>query len=133
MRGRRIPELTGILLIVLALTNCSAPGSTTPAPTTTDGSELFSARALGASPGCVTCHSLTPDYVLVGPSLAGVAERADDRVAGMNADEYLERSIVAPLDYIVDTFDGPKMPDNYDEILSAEQIDSIVTYLLETT
>ena len=118
-------------LLIAALVSCSAPGSAAPAPITTDGSELFSAKALGSSPGCVTCHSLTPDQVLVGPSLAGVARRADGRVAGMNAAEYLERSIIAPGAYIVDTFDGPKMPDNYAEILSSEQIDSIVTYLLE--
>ncbi len=129
----RILHTIAAFLLVVALASCSAPGSRAPAPTTNDGSELFSAKALGSSPGCVTCHSLTPDYVLVGPSLAGVAARADGRVAGMDAAEYLERSIVDPTDHIVDTFEGPKMPDNYGEILSADQIDSIVAYLLEST
>lgn len=133
MRTRLAPHLVAALVLTVALANCSAPGSSAPAPTSTDGAELFSFKALGGTPGCVTCHSLTPDHVIVGPSLAGVAERADRRVSGMGAAEYLERSIIAPADHIVDTFDGPTMPDNYADVLSNVQIDAIVNYLLETT
>jgi cytochrome c2 len=124
----------GLTIVAIAsITNCAAPGSTAPAPTTTDGAELFDLRAIGGSPGCVTCHSLTPEYVLVGPSLAGVADRAGGRVDGMDADAYLKQSIVDPDAHIVETFTGPKMPGNYGEILSDEQIAALVAYLKETT
>ncbi len=115
------------------LVGCSAPGSNNPAPLTTNGEELFALKAIGGSAGCVTCHSLTPDHVLVGPSLAGVADRAGGRVEGMNADQYLRRSIVAPADYVVGTFDADKMPSNYADILSDEQLDALVSYLKAAT
>lgn len=119
--------------MALVLIGCSAPGSNNPAPTTTDGEELFALKAIGGNAGCVTCHSLTPDHVLVGPSLAGVADRAAGRVEGMNAEEYLRQSIVAPAEHVVDTFDANKMPDNYEDILSEEQLDALVSYLKEAT
>jgi len=39
-----------------------------------DGKNLFTAQ------GCSACHSLKPDEKIVGPSLAGVATRAGDRI-----------------------------------------------------
>lgn len=120
-----------VVLVVLA--SCSAPGSNNPPPLTTNGQELFELRAIGGSAGCVTCHSLAPDHVLVGPSLSGVAETAGGRVMGLTANEYLRQSIVTPAEHVVGTFDGDKMPDNYAEILSEVQIDALVDYLQETT
>lgn len=108
---------------------CSAPGSSNPAPETTNGQELFALKAIGGSAGCVTCHSLSPDHVLVGPSLAGVAERAGERVEGMTADQYLRHAIVAPADHVVGQFDADKMPSNYGDLLSDEQLDALVAYL----
>lgn len=113
------------------VTNCSAPGATLPPPTSLDGAELFSMKALGGSPGCVTCHSLSPGNVLVGPSLAAVGDRAGSRVSGLDAASYINQSITSPKAHIVDTFDGPEMPENYSEILSDQQIDALVAYLLE--
>lgn len=98
--------------------------------TATDGAELFALRALGSQAGCVTCHSLTPDYVIVGPSLAGVADRAESRVAGLDAAGYLRQSIVTPDAYVVDGFESGKMPSILGEILSPQQIDALVDYLL---
>lgn len=126
----------GSLVLAIAFTmsvaaGCSAPGSSNPGPETTNGEELFALKAIGASAGCVTCHSLSPDHVLVGPSLAGIAERARERVEGMTADQYLRRSIVAPADHVVGTFDADKMPSNYGDLLSDEQLDALVTYLKE--
>lgn len=81
----------------------------------------------------MTCHSLTPDHVLVGPSLAGMSERAGERVSGLTATEYLRQSIVTPTAHVVGTFDGDKMPDTYADILSDVQIDALVSYLEKTT
>lgn len=119
--------------VMAVAANCSAPGATLPPPTSLDGAELFSMKALGGSPGCITCHSLTPGNVLVGPSLGEVGERAGTRVAGLDAPSYIKQSITSPKAHIVDTFDGPEMPENYSEILSDQQIDALVDYLMEAT
>jgi hypothetical protein len=92
------------------------------------GQELFEQRLIGTRGGCTSCHSLEPDTVLVGPSLAGVASRAVDRIPGMSAGEYLRQSLINPDVYIVEGFSGGQMPGDWD--LTAEQIDSLVDYLL---
>ena len=47
------------------------------------GEELYKQTVIGAAsaPGCITCHSLDADVVLVGPPHAGVATRAETAVA----------------------------------------------------
>ena len=62
-----------------------------PEPGVEVGREIFRS----AETGCEVCHSLAPDRVLVGPSLAGVGSTAGGRVPGMGADEYLRQSILA--------------------------------------
>ena len=53
---------------------------------------------------CSTCHSLEPDIVIVGPSLAGVTTRAETRISGMTAQQYLRDSIINPGDFVVPGF-----------------------------
>ena len=56
-----------------------------------NGEALFTAAVIGANnaPGCITCHSLEPDVVIVGPSQAGLGTRAGTRVPGQSAEEYI--------------------------------------------
>lgn len=102
-----------------------------------NGEALYTGATIGAAnlPGCVTCHSVEPtDDPLqpspVGPSHYGVAARADDYVEGMSAEEYLRESIVAPDAHIVEGFQPGVMPQNYEEELTAQEIDNLVAYLL---
>jgi nitric oxide reductase subunit C len=79
---------------------------------------------------------------LAGPSLAGIAQRADSVTAqadyagsASDAAGYLRESIVSPSAHIVPgtiySAGGRSfMPDNYDQTLTAEQIDQLVAYLL---
>lgn len=78
---------------------------------------------------CATCHALAPDTVIVGPSLAGIASRAADRVPGQSAEAYLRDSIINPGHFIVPGFPDV-MQRNLGEKLSAEQINDIITFLL---
>lgn len=121
------------MLLAGLIAACAAPGSDNPPPETTNGQELFELKAVGRNPGCVTCHSLAPDVVLVGPSLAGVADRADGRVEGLTTEEYLRQSIIAPGDHVVGSFDPDKMPSDYGDILTDVQIDALVEFLQEST
>jgi len=92
-----------------------------------EGRDVFETRSLG---GCGVCHSTSPGDDGVGPSLAGVATRAPDRVPGLDAEEYLRESILDPDAFIVDGYRAGQMPLVYDERLSPEQVESLIEYLL---
>jgi ferredoxin len=94
------------------------------------GEKLFNESSLGASASCHLCHSLEPGEVIVGPSLAGVAGRAAERVPGLNAEDYLRQSMVNPDAYVVEGFPPGLMIPNLEETLSAAQIDDLVAFLL---
>ncbi len=94
------------------------------------GRSLYFERTLGVNAGCRVCHSLRPDQVLVGPSLDGVATRAQTRVPGLTAEEYLDQSIRHPDAYVVEGFPSGVMLDNYEELLTDEQIGNLVAFLL---
>lgn len=89
------------------------------------GRELFS----GPPGNCSTCHALEPDVVIVGPSLAGVATRAENRVRGQSAAEYLRNSILHPGDFIVPGFPDA-MARNLGDMLSGDEINDLIAYLL---
>jgi cytochrome c2 len=78
---------------------------------------------------CATCHSTEPDTVIVGPSLAGVATRAETRIGDLSAKEYIHQSIVKPSAYVVDGF-ADLMPTRFGTSLSGEQLDALIAYLL---
>ncbi|MFO7680693.1 MAG: c-type cytochrome [Chloroflexota bacterium] len=98
----------------------------------TRGEKLYAQTTIGkaSAPGCVTCHSLTPDVVLVGPSHAGVGVRAATYVEGMTAEEYLYESLTHPDTHIVDGFTPGVMYQNYAAELNAQEIADLVAYLL---
>ncbi len=94
------------------------------------GRSLFMGTGLGVNAGCRTCHSLDPDVRIVGPSLAGVGRRAETRIEGVEADEYLRQSILDPDAYVVDGFPAGQMFPNYREKLNDQQIEDLVAFLL---
>lgn len=93
------------------------------------GQELFQQTTIDSTPGCTTCHSLEPGVTRIGPSLAGITERAGQRVPDLSAEEYLRQSIVEPDAHLVEGFSNI-MYQNYEDMLSEEQIDDLVAYLL---
>ena len=74
---------------------------------------------------CTGCHS-TGGKTVVGPGLAGVADRAATRVAGLSAEEYLEQSLRKPGAFVVDGF--PMVMPEWSH-LGNDSIDALVTYL----
>jgi mono/diheme cytochrome c family protein len=85
------------------------------------------------SGGCQECHSLDGSEQTVGPVIAptwqGISGRAGDRVPGLSAEEYLRESIVEPAAYIVEGY-SDIMPKGFKILLSGEDIDSLVAFLL---
>lgn len=94
------------------------------------GEELFAEQIIGSQAGCSTCHSLEPDVVIVGPSMAGIAARAGSTVAGLSAEDYLRQSILEPDAYVVEGFTPGVMVQVWAEELTEEQVDNLIAYLL---
>ena len=100
------------------------------------GKALFNGAGI-----CMTCHGTEPGVLLVGPSLAAVGKRADERIhdpqykgSAKSGEEYLEE-IVKPGAFIVaggnyGTRSGRSlMPDSYGQTLKPEQVKDLVAYL----
>lgn len=126
------------LIVVLAA--CGGGGSDAPADTGSAGTvgnaargqRLYEQTVIGqaSAPGCVTCHSMEPGVVIVGPSHAGLGARAGGYVAGMSAEEYLRQSIIEPDAHIVDGFTPAVMYQNYGSELNEQEIADLVAYML---
>ena len=114
-----------IFLIILPVV-CGVESSPPPTPTLSalaiKGKQVFSAE-------CARCHAVSDDTVIVGPSLAGIADRAGERVEGVTAEGYLLQSIVAPNRYVVDGY-SELMPADLGKKLTGEDVDAVVAYLL---
>lgn len=105
---------------------CNSQPTAIPTPTLTPqetkGKEVFNHH-------CAACHALSPNTIIVGPSLAGIAVRAGERVPGMDAKTYLQTSILKPDAYLVEGFPNSMLPD-LAKRLSSEDFDALVAYLL---
>ncbi len=99
---------------------------TPPRQTVEDGRRIFASRA----GGCDVCHSVEPGDDGVGPSLAGVASVAGDRVDGLSAEQYFRQSILLPDQFIVDGWPAGQMLPIYRDRLSPEELDAVIDYLL---
>jgi nitric oxide reductase subunit C len=101
------------------------------------GKALFNGAA-----ACAGCHAVAPGVRLVGPSLAGIAATAADRVKdpayhgnARSAEDFLRESILDPNRFITPggnfaTPDGRSfMPDRFSKTLEPGQVDDLVAYL----
>lgn len=138
--NKKLLVLLVICISLLILVACGGGNTSTntpaeePAPVgdAANGEALFAQPTIGANnaPGCITCHSLEPDVVIVGPSQAGLATRAETRVAGQSAEEYIRTSITEPNAYVVEGFAEGVMYQNYATDLTAEEINDLIAYTL---
>jgi len=113
------------LAAMTTLAACSA-SSEQAAPTLTtleqQGQAVFNLR-------CAQCHALTPDTIVIGPFIAGIATRAETRVEGYDAEAYIESSILFPKDYLVEGFIDT-MPTNFGKELTSAELTAVVAYLM---
>jgi len=112
-------EISDIANYLLSLKPGSTPsGEVANNSASVDGESLFTTN-------CSSCHS-TGDDTIVGPGLAGIADRAGTRVAGQSVDAYLRESIINPNAFIVDGY--PAVMPGWEQ-LGTESIEALVTYL----
>lgn len=81
---------------------------------------------------CVTCH-YTSERRLLGPGLANIAVRAADYQPDVDIAVYVRNSIITPTAFFTPAdpaYPANIMPRNYAEILSEEEIDALVAYIL---
>lgn len=127
MNQRLLIVIVGFSLLLVA---CGGAASAKSVGDPQQGKTLFNQAAIREAPGCVTCHSPEPGRVIIGPSLAGVAARAGERVAGKLAVDYLRESITNPNAYVVEGFSAGVMYQKFKEVLTEEEINNLVAYLL---
>ncbi|MBE2269266.1 MAG: cytochrome c [Anaerolinea sp.] len=82
-----------------------------------------------APANCSVCHSVEPEVIVVGPSLAGIATRGATRVNGLSAESYIRQSILDPGAYVVSGFPDA-MARNLGSMLDSDQIAQIIAYLM---
>jgi nitric oxide reductase subunit C len=107
-----------------------------------DPAELGRALFNASPPACGACHSIASNVNLVGPSLAGIAATAANRVRGSDyhgkandAPSYIRESILDPNAHVLvgptySTGGRSLMPSDYAQTLKPDQVDEIVAYLL---
>jgi mono/diheme cytochrome c family protein len=113
-----------VIFSAIILAACSGTGGSSPTltPVEQQGQAVFTLR-------CAQCHALTPNTIVIGPSLAGVATRAASRIPGYDGQTYLETSILLPEEYLVDGF-ANTMPTNFGKELTSEELAALLAYLM---
>ncbi len=117
------------------------PPGATPVTSADDPRAVGEALFRATPPACFACHSVAPGVNLAGPSLGGIATRAEQMIGsadykGKAKDiaTYIRESIVEPNAHLVP---GPAysangqsfMPNTYGKDLTPEQIEQLVAYL----
>jgi nitric oxide reductase subunit C len=130
MRFFRQTSVLLIVLLIVLLSACSSSAAT-PTPAFPPDSPEGRGAALYSGKGrCATCHSLSAGTTIVGPSLAGIAGRAAERIPGMKAADYLEDSILRPDKYKVPGFELAVMDASLAKTLTTDEINDLVAFML---
>lgn len=79
---------------------------------------------------CNACHTVNAVGGLVGPDLVGIAVRIVANHSDLSVEAALELEIVNPTEHVTENFRGDLMPLNYVDILTPQQIQDIVAYLV---
>ena len=88
-------------------------------------------RLVFVQQGCIGCHTVEGlSTATTGPVLNGLADRAGSTVDGMDAEEYIKNSIKNPSDYVVSEFNDGLMPANFSELITDEEMDLLLSFLL---
>lgn len=119
---RHCLSFAAVLILFVACNNTTPEPTPTLDPLAAQGRTLFSQN-------CATCHALTPDTVIVGPALAGIATRAATRQPDLDARSYIELSILRPDSFVVEGFEDA-MPKDFGQKLTGEELDALVAFLL---
>jgi cytochrome c553 len=123
-----------VVISAFILGACSSAPSGPVVPNAENGKKLYDASTLGSSSaaGCASCHNFNEAAGKndKAPYTEGTATRAETRVAGMTAEEYIKESILKPNAYVVENYKEGDMYQTWEKELSEQQIADLVAYLL---
>lgn len=94
------------------------------------GADVDNGETVALTNGCVGCHALDPDQQMTGPTWHAMGDTAVNRVPGEGPALYLYNSIVNANSHIVEGYPQNIMPQNYQDLLSQEDLADLVAYLL---
>jgi cytochrome c2 len=114
---------------VTAIPSPEATEAALPAGDPANGQVLFNEMQAEAGFACATCHYFNQEVQLIGPGLLNVSTRAETRVPGTAAYDYIHNSIVNPSAFVVSGFPDNLMPKVYGEIFTEQEINDIIAYL----
>ncbi len=143
----------GLLMLVLLACNSSFFATPTPVPTATPfptatpaavgtdlslplpagdparGELLFNGQVNGLY-ACSGCHGVFEGQITTCPSIIGLSARAATRVPGYSVEKYLREAIVAPDAYVVEGYVSGVMPQNFAEVMDAQQLADLLAFLM---
>lgn len=96
-----------------------------------EGADTGGAETLALKYACVGCHALDPNEVKTGPTWYNMGDTAIVRVSGESPAQYIYESIVNPNAHVVNGYPGNIMPQNFREIMTPEELGTMVAYLLQ--
>jgi len=126
--GSAIPGMTAL----------TKPDVAVSADPVSQGDALFHQTASG----CFACHSTAPGVNLVGPTMAGLGARTQEKLddpaytgAARSVEDYIRESIRKPSAYLVPGANYSSngislMPAHFETALEPEQVDALVAYLM---
>lgn len=83
---------------------------------------------------CIYCHHVDPKdtrrFALLGPDMGDIARRAETRMPGKSASEYLREAILDPNAHMSKEIPTDVMFTSYEKVLTAEEVDQLVVFLL---
>jgi len=96
------------------------------------GSQVEAGKKTFVTEGCGSCHTVAAAGTdgTLGPNLEA-ALAVDARDADVPLDGFVRTSIVNPDGYVNPRYLGGTMPANYGNLLSDEQIDGLVAFLVD--
>lgn len=140
--GRRIVVGVWFVAMAVVLAGCGNGDASTTTVTASQtaavgdpvrGRQIWDDGGGVLSGPCSVCHSVDGSekvgVIDRAPTWQGISGRAGDRVPGLSAEEYLRKSIVDPSAYIVEGY-SDAMPKGFKILLSEEDIDNLVAFLL---
>ncbi|HUN06880.1 MAG TPA: cytochrome c [Aggregatilineales bacterium] len=131
MKAGLIPYLILMVVLLGLLSGLMTANRDSQAAASSDATrgEVLFRKGMNEAPPCITCHALSEGVYSLGPVLAGVRERAGNRVEGLSEADYLRQSIVEPTAFIVGGY-RPIMFPAYAEHLSEQDLRDVIAFLL---
>lgn len=132
---QRSKRIAGALVLMgLLLAACGGP-STEPG-NVERGKALFNAPVespRGELEPCSACHAIVEGQKSrtgLGTNFHDIGARAGNTVKGQSAEQYLRTSIVDPDAYLAGNFQDGLMSRDYGKLLTPQQIEDLVAYML---